>query len=170
MASTTATSSTGGALVKSQGTTVAKASGGSSEYVTVTIGGQLFGIPVLSVQDVLGPQKITRIPLAPPEIAGALNLRGRIVTAFDVRRRLGLPPAPPDAMSVVVEHRGEPYSLMIDSVSEVLSLPASAFEPSPPTLNPRWRDVSGGIYRLDGGLLVVLEIDRLLGFGTALAA
>ncbi|MFX9692299.1 hypothetical protein ABTO79_19050, partial [Acinetobacter baumannii] len=60
--------------------------------------------------------------------------------------------------------------LMIDSVSEVLSLPDSAYEASPPTLNARWRDISGGIYRLDGGLLVVLEIDRLLSFGTALAA
>lgn len=143
---------------------------GAADYLTVTIASQRFGIPVASVQDVLGPQKITRVPLAPPEIAGALNLRGRIVTAFDVRRRLGLPPAAAGGMSVVVEHRGEPYSLMIDSVSEVLSLPDSAYEASPPTLNPRWRDISGGIYRLDGGLLVVLEIDRLLSFGTALAA
>lgn len=164
MASTSATSTTGGALVKSQGTAVAKTSGGSSEYVTVTIGGQLFGIPVLSVQDVLGPQKITRIPLAPPEIAGALNLRGRIVTAVDVRRRLQLPPRPAgeQGMSVVVEHRGEPYSLKIDAVSEVLSLPDAGFEANPPTLNARWRDVSGGIHRLDRGLLVVMAIDRLL--------
>jgi purine-binding chemotaxis protein CheW len=172
MASTSATTSTGGALVKSQGTAVAKATGGSSEYVTVTIGGQLFGIPVLSVQDVLGPQKITRIPLAPPEIAGALNLRGRIVTAVDVRRRLHLPPRPAgeQGMSVVVEHRGEPYSLMIDSVGEVLALPDESFERNPLTLNPRWREVSGGIYRLDGRLLVVLEVERLLTFQGASSA
>jgi len=145
----------------------------NSEFVTVTIGGQLFGIPVLSVQDVLGPQKITRVPLAPPEVAGALNLRGRIVTAIDVRRRLNLPPRPSEeaGMSVVVEHRGEPYSLMIDSVGEVLALPAAAFERNPATLNPRWREVSGGVYRLEGRLLVVLEVDRLLDFaGSALAA
>lgn len=155
----------------STGTAIARTTGtNAADYLTLTIAGQRFGIPVVSVQDVLGPQKITHIPLAPPEIAGALNLRGRIVTAFDVRRRLGLPPGDTSGMSVVVEHRGEPYSLMIDSVSEVLSLPASAYEASPPTLNPRWRDVSGGIYRLDGGLLVVLDIDRLLSFGTALAA
>ncbi len=141
----------------------------SADFLTLTIAGQRFGLPVASVQDVLGPQKITRIPLAPREIAGALNLRGRIVTAVDIRRRLGLAPAEAGGMSVVVEHHGEPYSLMIDSVSEVLSLPAQAFEANPPTLNPRWRDVSAGIYRLDEGLLVVLEIDRLLDFSRAAA-
>ena len=62
------------------------------DFVTMTVADQFFGIPVLSVQDVLGPQRITRIPLSPPEVAGALNLRVRIVTAIDVRRRLGLPP------------------------------------------------------------------------------
>ena len=144
-----------------------------SEFVTVTSGGQLFGIPLLSWKDVLGPQKITRVPLAPPEVAGALNLRGRIVTAIDVRRRLNLPSRPADeaGMSVVVEHKGEPYSLMIDSVGEVLALPAAAYERNPATLNPRWREVSGGVYRLDGKLLVVLEVDRLLDFtGSAIAA
>jgi len=141
----------------------------SADFLTLTIAGQRFGLPVASVQDVLGPQKITRIPLSPPEIAGALNLRGRIVTAVDIRRRLGLPAAEAGGMSVVVEHHGEPYSLMIDSVSEVLSLPAQAFEANPPTLNPRWREVSAGIYRLNEGLLVVLEIDRLLDFSRAAA-
>jgi purine-binding chemotaxis protein CheW len=145
----------------------------AQEFVTVTIAGQLFGIPVLSVQDVLGPQKITRVPLAPPEIAGALNLRGRIVTAVDLRRRLNLPPRPEgeDGMSVVVEHKGEPYSLLIDSVGEVLAVPLAAYECNPATLNSRWREVSGGVYRLDGKLLVVLEVERLLDFsGASLAA
>lgn len=149
-----------------------RADGESREFVTVMVGGQLFGIPVLSVQDVLGPQKITRIPLAPPEVAGALNLRGRIVTAIDVRRRLGLPPRAEGetGMSVVVDHKGEPYSLLFDSVGEVLALPADAFERNPATLNPRWREVSAGIYRLEGRLLVVLEVERLLQFPTAAAA
>ncbi len=139
--------------------------GTTSDFVTVTIGGQLFGIPVLMVQDVLGPQAITRIPKAPPEVAGALNLRGRIVTAIDVRRRLNLPPQEDGSgMSVVVEYREEPYSLMIDSVGEVLSLSAERFERSPATLDPRWREVSNGIYRLDDKLLVVLDVERLLDF------
>ncbi len=144
----------------------------SDEYVTVTIADQMFGIPVYCVEDVLGTQKITRIPLAPREVAGALNLRGRIVTAVDVRQRLQLPPLTGEytEMSVVVEHEGEHYSLMIDAVGEVLSLPAERYERNPATLHPRWREVSGGIYRLDGGLLVVLDVERLLDFGAAKAA
>jgi purine-binding chemotaxis protein CheW len=146
--------------------------GETQEFVTMTIAGQLFGIPVLTVQDVLGPQKITRIPLASREVAGALNLRGRIVTAIDVRLRLGLEPRPEDdkGMSVVVEHDGELYSLAIDSVGEVLSVPADDFERNPPTLDPQWREVSGGVYRLDDQLLIELEVEKLLDFGEVAAA
>lgn len=145
---------------------------GSSDFVTMTIAGQLFGIPVLTVQDVLGPQRITRIPLAPREVAGALNLRGRIVTAIDVRNRLGLQARGTDSpgMSVVVDHKGELYSLIVDAVGEVMSLPTDAYERNPATLDPRWRDVSGGIYRLQGKLLVVLEVSRLLTMRRAEAA
>jgi purine-binding chemotaxis protein CheW len=134
------------------------------DYVTMTIADQVFGIPVLKVQDVLGPQRITRIPLSAPEVAGALNLRGRIVTAIDVRRRLALPARAADnaGMSVVVDHKGELYSLIVDSVGEVMSLPSDAYERNPSTLDPRWREVSAGIYRLQGKLLVVLEVARLL--------
>ena len=144
----------------------------SREYVTMTVADQLFGIPVLTVQDVLGPQRITRIPLSPPEIAGALNLRGRIVTAIDVRRRLHLPARSADtsSMSVVVDHKGELYSLIVDAVGEVMSLPADSYERNPATLDPRWREVSGGIYRLKGKLLVVLEVARLLEMRRADAA
>src|ERR1700712_6117921 len=92
--------------------------------VTLTVGDQLCGVPVLAVRDILGEQVITRIPLAPPEIAGSLNLRGRIVTAIDLRRRLRLAPPPADTarMSVVTESSGELYALLVDQVSEVLSL------------------------------------------------
>ena len=143
---------------------------GSSEhrdYVTMSIGGQLFGIPVLKVQDVLGTQTITRVPLAPVEVAGSLNLRGRIVTAVDVRLRLGLPKRDADkaAMSVVVEHEGELYSLLVDSVGEVLSLESRDYQRNPPTLNPRLREFSDGIYRLNDSLLVVLSVSSLLNFG-----
>lgn len=140
--------------------------GVAADFVTMTVADQLFGIPVLTVQDVLGPQRITRIPLAPPEVAGALNLRGRIVTAIDVRRRLGLSKrdAGKSGMNVVVDHKGELYALMVDNVGEVLSLSSDAYERNPATLDPRWREVSAGIYRLKGKLLVVLEVARLLDF------
>jgi purine-binding chemotaxis protein CheW len=145
----------------------AAASGEQRDYVTMSIGGQLFGIPVLKVQDVLGPQTITRVPLAPIEVAGSLNLRGRIVTAVDVRLRLGLPKRESDkpAMSVVVEHDSELYSLLVDSVGEVLSLESRDYQRNPPTLNPRLREFSDGIYRLNDSLLVVLSVSSLLNFG-----
>lgn len=142
------------------------------EYVTMVIAHQLFGIPVLQVQDVLGPQRITKIPLAPREVAGSLNLRGRIVTAINVRGRLDLPPRPEDLreMSIVVEHQNELYSLIVDQVGEVLSLDANEYERSPATMNARWREVSQGIYRLEEGLLVILDIPRLLSFAKDLRA
>ena len=135
----------------------------SEEYVTALIDGQLFGIPVLSVQDVLGPQTLANVPLAPLLVAGSLNLRGRIVTAIDLRKRLGMDPADREkSMSIVVDHHGELYSLLIDEVGEVLQVPMQNYERNPATLDPRWRDVSQGIFRLDGRLLVILQVQRLL--------
>jgi purine-binding chemotaxis protein CheW len=133
-------------------------------FVTLTVADQLCGVPALSVRDILGEQVITRIPMAPREVAGSLNLRGRIVTAVDLRRRLNLPDAPAGMprMSVVVEQGGELYALLVDQVSEVVSLPASAFERNPPTLPPPWSDYSAGVFRLQNKLLVVLDTARLL--------
>src|SRR5689334_17114366 len=112
-------------LSKGAGQDVRQGGGqGPVQYVSLTIGDQMLGIPVLNVHDVLTPQRITRVPLAPGEVAGSLNLRGRIVTAIDVRRRLCLPPRTDKGpcMSVVVEHSGESYSLIVDGVGEVLTL------------------------------------------------
>jgi purine-binding chemotaxis protein CheW len=142
------------------------------EYVTATVGGQLCGIPVMKVQDVLGPQQITPIPLAPSEVAGSLNLRGRIVTAIDLRMRMGLPARDTEdkGMSIVVEHQNELYSLIIDSVGEVLKMSESSYERNPPTLDALWRSYSEGVYRLEKGLLVVLDVHHLLDFGGNLEA
>lgn len=134
------------------------------DYLTIIIKDQLFGIPVLQVQDVLRQQRVTYVPLAPPEVAGALNLRGRIVTAINVRRRLGLPDLPEGTptMSVVVEYEGELYSLIIDKVGDVLPIDEERKETVPGTLNPTWREVANGIYRLDGQLLVIMDVAKLL--------
>ncbi len=144
----------------------------TQEFVTFTIADQLFGIPVLKVQDVLSSYQITRIPLAPPEVMGSLNLRGRVVTAIDMRARLGLPARDDDgeSMSIVAEHDGELYSLVVDGVGEVLALSAKTFDRNPPTLGAKFRAVSDGIYRLDGQLLVVLDVNRLLDYGRAVVA
>lgn len=138
----------------------------SQEFLTMVIAGQMFGLPVLQVQDVLDRQQVTHIPLAPPEIAGSLNLRGRIVTAIDVRIRLGhdMPPEEDlkNTMSVVVEHGEELYSLIVDRVGDVLTLTSDEYEKNPPTLDQVWREISGGIYRLDKDLLVLLDVSKLL--------
>lgn len=134
------------------------------DFLTIEIDGQLFGIPILQVQDVLGEISVTRIPLAPPQVSGALNLRGRIVTAIDVRKCLGLPPLETvdKRMSVVVNHDDELYSLVIDKVGDVLSLMDKDFENNPATLDLIWKSVSLGVYRLQGRILVILDVPKLL--------
>ena len=142
------------------------------EYVTATIGGQLFGLPISRVQDVFMPNRLTRVPLAGPEIAGILNLRGRIVTALDMRRRLGLTDTEQaqQPMAIGIECRGESYGLLIDAIGEVLKLPAGSREDNPVNLDGRLARVSAGVHRLDGKLLVVLDVDRVLDIGHTAAA
>jgi len=139
-------------------------SGGSSEFLTMMVAGQIFGIPVLQVQDVLGERKVTKVPLAPMEVAGSLNLRGRIVTAVSLRHKLRMAETPEGAktMYIVVDHQGELYSLIVDTVGEVLSLPDKDFENTPATLDPLWRELSLGIYRLKEQLLVILDVPGML--------
>jgi purine-binding chemotaxis protein CheW len=139
-----------------------------TEYVTVMIDGQLFGLPISRVQDVFMPDRLTRVPLSSPEIAGVLNLRGRIVTAIDLRRRLGLPARSDGrpAMAVGIELKGESYGLLIDSVGEVMKLADGTREPNPVNLDARLARVSAGVHRLDKQLLVILDVDRVLEMAT----
>ena len=146
---------------------------GTCDFVTVAIGGQLFGLPIARVHDVFRVEAMTRVPLAAPEIAGLLNLRGRIVTAIDMRRRLALdgPRDRAKPMAVGIEHKGESFGLIIDQVGEVLRLPRDGREPNPVNLDRRWAGVADGIYRLEHELMVVLDVDRVLDLdlGTATA-
>ena len=137
--------------------------GAMTEYVTAMIGDQLFGLPIARVQDVFMPERLTRVPLAPDEVA-VLNLRGRIVTAIDMRARLGLPKAETDKppMAVGVDLRGESYGLLIDSIGEVMKLPDDGREDNPVNLDPRMARMASGVHRLDGQLMVVLDVDRVL--------
>jgi len=142
-----------------------------TEFVTLTIAGQLFGLPIARVQDVFKPSRITRVPLAGPEFAGVLNLRGRIVTAIDMRRRLDLQrrEGGRSPMAIGIEAKGESFGLLVDAVGEVLKLPAADREPNPINLDPKLAAVSAGVYRLEGQLLVVLDIDRILDLRAAAA-
>lgn len=136
----------------------------NKDFVTIRLAGQLCGIPVLDVHDVLSEQTITSVPLSGEAVAGVLNLRGRIVTAINLRKRLGLDEQNEgsEKMSIVVEYNEEPYSLLIDSIGDVMSFPEDSFERNPVTMDPRWQEVSGGIFRLENELLVVLDVDKLL--------
>ena len=132
--------------------------------VSVRIGKQTFGVPVLGVQDVIAQTAISRVPLGPPEVAGSLNLRGRIVTAIDMRHRLGMEPRGADEghMAIIVERHGELYALLVDDVGDVLWLATAQHERPLSTLTPRWRRLCSALYRLEGELLLVLNVEEVL--------
>ena len=143
-----------------------------NEYVTVMIGQQLFGIPIDLVNDIFKPERLTFVPLAHPDIAGVLNLRGRIVTMIDCRRRLGVAMGTQerDFMAVGVEKDGDHYGLLFDAAGEVLRFPPEALEPTPVNLDAHWRTVSKGVFRLETGLLVLLDVGVILDFSRKAAA
>ncbi|MEE9317399.1 MAG: chemotaxis protein CheW [Rhodospirillales bacterium] len=135
------------------------------DYVTFRVGNQLFGIPVLRVQDILTPDRIAPVPLAPKEVKGSINLRGRIVTVIDVRVRLGMPAREKGNqgnMGVTVEQGHDLYTLLVDDIGDVISLSKDLYEKNPGTLDPLWREFSSGVFRLEEELMVVLDIDCLL--------
>jgi purine-binding chemotaxis protein CheW len=147
------------------------------EYVTFRICDQLFGLSVTEIHDVFRPTKMTPVPLSSKEIAGVLNLRGRIVTAIDARSRLGLPPREKtdkvQTLAIGVEHGGESFGMVIDEIGEVVRLDDDEMEQNPVNLDATWSGVSRGVYRLDNRLLVIMDIDQMLagaGSGTAAAA
>ncbi|ODA67715.1 Chemotaxis protein CheW [Methyloligella halotolerans] len=133
-------------------------------YVTAMVGDQLFGLALTQVRDVFIPKGICRVPLAPPSVAGLLSLRGRVVTAIDLRRRLGLPLRGEGEPSVAlgIERGAEIYGLIADRIGNVLRPSAESFEPTPINLTSRWSEVCAGLYRLDQGVMAVLDVESLL--------
>lgn len=145
----------------------------SLDYVTVTIGEQLLGLPIGRVQDVFNTSRITPVPLAPPEIIGLLNLRGRVVTALCLRKRLGREPLQSggaELVAVGIDHGGEAYALIVDAVGEVIRLDHSTLESVPVHLDRAWASLAAGVHRLEDRLLVVLDIDAVLKIDLPLAA
>ncbi|MBE9559094.1 MAG: chemotaxis protein CheW, partial [Proteobacteria bacterium] len=134
------------------------------QLVTMIIDKQLFGIPILQVQDIVEASKITPVPLAPSAIAGVLNLRGRIVTVIDLRKLLGNTEEVPwdSQMGVTVEYKGDLYTLLVDAIGDVRTLPKRDFDSAPSTMEEKIRKICSGIFRLRGNLLVVLDVSRIL--------
>jgi purine-binding chemotaxis protein CheW len=140
-----------------------------ADYVTFTTAGQLFGLPIEHVQDVFTLANITRVPLAGDEIAGVLNLRGRIVTVIDLANRLQLDVSRNAAAQMVIgiERGSESFGILVDRVGEVLSLADGDREPVPINLDHALDAVATGVFRLDEKILVALDADRTLDFASA---
>ncbi|MGE3166596.1 MAG: chemotaxis protein CheW [Planctomycetota bacterium] len=132
--------------------------------------GELFlGIPVLDVQEVIRYQRMTMVPLAPPEVSGLINLRGEIVTAIDLRRRLGLPDREPGQlpMNVVVRESEGAVSLLVDDIGDVLEVHPESYESPPETVAASVRELIKGVYKHPGRLLLVLDTRRALDTAVA---
>lgn len=138
----------------------------TSQYCTFYLHDFFFGIEVKTVQEVIRFQEMTPIPLAPECVEGFINLRGQIVTAVDLRRRLSFPPRDngKQPMNVIVDSNGEPVSLLVDQIGDVLEVDQSLFELPPDTLQGIAREVIDGVYKLQGQLLLVLNITKTLTF------
>ncbi len=132
------------------------------QLATFTIGGARYGIDVLGVRETLRTQERTPVPLAGEGVAGLVNLRGEVVLSMDLRPRLGLEPLAEDAepMMVVVQVDGEPMSLLVDEVGDVIEVEDSQFETPPDTLPPALRELIVGAYKLPAGLLLALDVER----------
>lgn len=138
-----------------------------NQYVSFFVDRQLLGIPVNTVQEVLNSQPIAPVPRASREIAGLLNLRGQIVTALNLRRRLGLQEldAGRSSMNIVVRHLEESYSLLVDDVGDVINVSGNVMQSPPSTLDQHWKSVTTGVFRLERRLFVILNVGSLLKFG-----
>lgn len=137
--------------------------GMDQSYFTVFVGGEIFGLPVENTHTIFRIASVTQVPLSTPDIAGLVNLRGKIVTAVSLRRRLHMPAATEikDALAIGIEHKGENFALIVDEVGDVLSLGTSAEIPVPSHFSPHRAKLTKGLYRAGNLLLPVLDIEVL---------
>lgn len=134
----------------------------TKQFATFYLDGLFFGVEVLKVQEVIRYQEMTRVPLAPPVVRGLINLRGQIVTAIDLRRRLRLRERPKDQlpMNVVVRTDDGALSLLVDEIGDVLEIADDQMERAPETVDEHARDLLHGVYKLEGRLLLILDTER----------
>ncbi len=133
-----------------------------TQLSTFHIGRYMFGVDVGLVQEVVRVQSLTPVPLAAPEIAGLINLRGEVLTAIDLRVRLDYPPREDDRPPINLVLRGEGVTLLADSFEMVVDVDTDDFEPPPDTLQGPMRQVIHGAYKLEIGLLLELDPSRLV--------
>ena len=141
----------------------------TSQFCTFKVDGLLFGVAVAGVQEVLRYQDMTGVPRAPEAVHGLINLRGQIVTALDLRCRLGMAPRPEDTlpMNVIVRSRGEVVSLLVDEIGDVIDTAGLESEPAPANLPSRVQEVVRGVLPLPDGILLVLDADRAVDVSSA---
>src|SRR5271169_5210037 len=144
----------------------------SGQFSTFFVADLFFGVDVLRVQEVLRFQQMTRVPQSPEVIEGLINLRGQIVTAIDMRRRLGLPPRAGDQapMNMVVRTEDGAVSLLVDEIGDVLDTDAATYERPPENLDPAARELIRGVYKLKDRLLLVLDAERTVDLVAGRAA
>lgn len=142
------------------------------QFCTFFLDGLNFGVPVSDVQEVLRYQEMTPAPLAPEVVAGLINLRGEIVMAIDLRRRMGMPKLPDDKqpMNVVVRAQGEVVSLLVDEIGDVLTVDEDVYEEPPETVEGVARELIRGVFKLDGRLLLVLDTAKTVEYGSSQVA
>ncbi len=143
------------------------------QFVTVSVSGQLFGLPIQQVRDVFIVSDLTPVPLAPNAVAGLFNLRGRVMTMLSMRAMLGFERTGErgtETTAIGIEWRGESFGLLVDKVGEVMSLSPANREKNPVNLDNDWGRLSAGVHRLDNLLLVELSLDALFQDKTLEAA
>ncbi len=134
------------------------------KFATFQVDRLLFGVDVMQVQEIIRYQELTPVPLSSPIIEGLINLRGQIITAIDLRKRLGLPSLGDEhrPMNVVVHTDNEVVSMLVDQIGDVLEVQASQFERTPESLHPEIKSLVKGVFKLEGRLLLVLDVERAL--------
>lgn len=145
---------------------------GSKQFCTFYLEDLFFGIDVLKVQEVLRFQEMTQVPQAPQVVRGLINLRGQIVTAIDLRRRLQMPDSSlgEETMNVIVKDREAAVSLLVDRIGEVLEVEDDCFDRPPHNLDPLVRQLLDGVYKLEDGLLLILDTDKAADLAQLAAA
>src|SRR5262245_31827730 len=135
---------------------------GERQYCTFLVAGHYFGLDVMKVQEVIRYQEMTRVPLAHPVVRGLINLRGQIVTAIDLRRRLEFADRPADQLpvNVVVQTDDGAVSLLVDEIGDVLEVSEKMFERPPETLKGTAQELIRGAYKLEDDLLLILDTER----------